>query len=237
MFKPRNDKFSNKHKGSGKFDGKFGNFNKGRDKGFGGGFNKGRDKGFGGGGGWDREERVVFDAVCDRCGSPCTVPFKPTGSRPVLCNSCFKKEGDSGPKRFGDKDRSFQREDRGFRKGGGFRKDGGFHKGDDRGPDLKGLEHQLQDINRKLDLLLDSLAPSSPKKKKKGDRKKEAPAVIEEVDEDEDDLPDEDADDIDDDDLEDDEDIDDDLDADEDLDDEDDDDDEEEETDSEKVDE
>jgi CxxC-x17-CxxC domain-containing protein len=218
MFKPRNDKFSNKSKGGGKFDGKFGSFNKSRDKGFGGGFNKGRDRGgrdFGGGG-WDREERAVFDAVCDRCGSPCTVPFKPTGSRPVLCKSCFKQEGDAGPKRFGrDRERpSFHRDDRDFRKGGGFNKGGDFRKSRDSQPDLKGLERQLADINRKLDRLMDALAPQPPQKKKKGGKKKEEPAVIEEVDEDK--IPAEGADDLaamdnddDDDDLDDEEDFDD----------------------------
>ncbi|MBN2352474.1 MAG: hypothetical protein JXD23_07885 [Spirochaetales bacterium] len=204
MFKPKHDKFSDKRKGGGKFGG----FNKSRDKGFGGGFNKGRDKGdrsFGGG--WDREERAVFDAVCDQCGRSCTVPFKPTGSRPVLCKQCFKGESDSGPKRFGGKDRgrpSFRNQDRDFRKGG------------ERQPDLKGLERQMRDINRKLDLILESLAPAEPKKKKKaGGKKKEA--IMEE----ENPL---DETDIDDDMTDDDEDYDDDFEDDEDLDDDDDDD-------------
>jgi CxxC-x17-CxxC domain-containing protein len=212
MFKPRRDKFSNKHKGGGTFDGKFGNFNKSRGKGDGG-------FGGGGGGGWDREEHVVFDAVCDRCGSPCTVPFKPTGSRPVLCKRCFK-EGDGGQKHFGGKGRerqSFQRDDRDFRKGGDFR------QSNDRQPDLKGLERQLNDINRKLDLLLGTIAPRSSDKKKKGG-KKEKEVVKEEADEDDLDVDDVDVDDdpIDDDDMDDDEDLDDEEDFDDDEEDEDD---------------
>jgi CxxC-x17-CxxC domain-containing protein len=40
----------------------------------------------GGGGGAERER---FDIVCDQCGKPDTVPFKPQVGRPVLCGYCF----------------------------------------------------------------------------------------------------------------------------------------------------
>jgi len=40
----------------------------------------------GGGGGAERER---FDIVCDQCGKPDTVPFKPQVGRPVLCAYCF----------------------------------------------------------------------------------------------------------------------------------------------------
>ena len=33
--------------------------------------------------------RVMYDAVCARCGKPCKVPFKPTDGRPVYCSECF----------------------------------------------------------------------------------------------------------------------------------------------------
>lgn len=35
--------------------------------------------------------RTFHEAVCNTCGAETTVPFKPTGSRPVLCRSCFEK--------------------------------------------------------------------------------------------------------------------------------------------------
>lgn len=41
----------------------------------------------------------VFDAVCDKCGKPCKVPFQPTPGKPVYCSRCFEdksKENDSG---------------------------------------------------------------------------------------------------------------------------------------------
>lgn len=61
----------------------------------------------GGGGGYQREERVMHDAVCAECGKNTQVPFVPTGSRPVYCSDCFRNQrGDS-------RGRSYQ--------GGGYR--------------------------------------------------------------------------------------------------------------------
>jgi CxxC-x17-CxxC domain-containing protein len=31
--------------------------------------------------------------TCSECGMETTVPFKPTQGRPVLCRSCFQKQG------------------------------------------------------------------------------------------------------------------------------------------------
>lgn len=43
----------------------------------------------------------MHKTVCSNCGKECEVPFKPTGSKPVLCNECFEKKGSgSDPKRF-----------------------------------------------------------------------------------------------------------------------------------------
>jgi len=36
----------------------------------------------------DRPE--LFKATCANCGKACEVPFRPTGSKPVLCRDCFK---------------------------------------------------------------------------------------------------------------------------------------------------
>ncbi len=81
-------------------------FNKfgGKGKGFGGGgFNKG---GFGGGRGGFRKggfgdrgqsfPSSMHKATCAECGSPCEVPFKPNGRKPVLCSNCFKKDDQGG---------------------------------------------------------------------------------------------------------------------------------------------
>jgi|SRR3989344_5257575 len=37
------------------------------------------------------EQRIVHEAICDRCGNRCELPFKPTGIKPVYCSSCHKK--------------------------------------------------------------------------------------------------------------------------------------------------
>lgn len=43
--------------------------------------------------------REEFDVTCATCGKATTVPFKPTGARPVLCRDCFSK--DRPPRREG----------------------------------------------------------------------------------------------------------------------------------------
>jgi CxxC-x17-CxxC domain-containing protein len=37
----------------------------------------------------DQGAKDYFPATCDNCGRPAYVPFKPTGSKPVLCRDCF----------------------------------------------------------------------------------------------------------------------------------------------------
>ena len=62
----------------------------------------GRGGGFGGRGGVgrdrdsDRRPTQMHDAVCTQCGKQCQVPFRPTGSKPVLCSECFRPDGNSG---------------------------------------------------------------------------------------------------------------------------------------------
>ena len=54
----------------------------------------------GGGGGFrnDRGPREEHEVTCAECGTETTVPFKPSGDRPVLCKDCFR---DSRPPRGG----------------------------------------------------------------------------------------------------------------------------------------
>ena len=47
-----------------------------------------RDGGGGGGGGGQRE---MFIVVCASCGADATVPFRPSGDRPVYCSDCFNR--------------------------------------------------------------------------------------------------------------------------------------------------
>src|SRR3989344_6506457 len=71
--------------------GRSGGFSRGRDRNFSGGGGFGRDRGFDRG----RRNTEMFDTTCSTCGKSCQVPFKPTGSKPVLCSDCFGKS-DSG---------------------------------------------------------------------------------------------------------------------------------------------
>lgn len=57
--------------------------------GSGGGFRNGN--GSGGGFRGNRQPREEFSATCSDCGKKCTVPFKPTQGKPVLCRDCYKK--------------------------------------------------------------------------------------------------------------------------------------------------
>ena len=38
-------------------------------------------------------DRQMHDVVCSKCGKDCQVPFKPTASKPVFCDDCFKQDG------------------------------------------------------------------------------------------------------------------------------------------------
>ncbi len=36
-------------------------------------------------------QKKMFEIKCTQCGKSATVPFKPTGGRPVYCKSCYSK--------------------------------------------------------------------------------------------------------------------------------------------------
>ena len=81
--------------GRGRFDrppgrGGFG----GRDRGDGRGRGRDDDRGsFGGRGRDGRTERhEMHDAVCDKCGNDCQVPFRPTEGKPIYCEDCYKNK-------------------------------------------------------------------------------------------------------------------------------------------------
>ena len=59
------------------------------------------DKSFGGGFGSGKP--IMHSATCAECGSRCQVPFKPNGSKPVLCSNCFGNDNRSGSKSFDSK--------------------------------------------------------------------------------------------------------------------------------------
>ena len=44
----------------------------------------------GGGGYRERRPRELFEAVCADCGKTASVPFRPSGAKPVYCSDCFQ---------------------------------------------------------------------------------------------------------------------------------------------------
>lgn len=49
-------------------------------------------KSWGGSGDRDRGPVTMYQAVCDQCGKPCEVPFRPTQGKPVYCDVCFRSK-------------------------------------------------------------------------------------------------------------------------------------------------
>lgn len=141
------------------------------DRSFGGG-NRG-GSGFGGNrGGFDRNrnDRQMYDAICDKCGKDCQVPFQPTGEKPVYCSNCFEKN--SG--RDGGSERSF---------GGGNRDFAGnnrrFEARDTKDYSQDNTRSEIEALNKKLDKIIDLLMAQKPvvvaEKKVKKAKKIEAP--------------------------------------------------------------
>jgi CxxC-x17-CxxC domain-containing protein len=62
-----------------------------------GGFGKPQRGGFGSG--RDSERPMMHKAVCSDCGNDCEVPFRPNGTKPVLCSSCFSVQKDGGDRK------------------------------------------------------------------------------------------------------------------------------------------
>ncbi|MFZ5753477.1 MAG: zinc-ribbon domain containing protein [Bacillota bacterium] len=41
-------------------------------------------------GGYGRTQREMYSATCSSCGKSTTVPFQPTGDKPVYCRDCYQ---------------------------------------------------------------------------------------------------------------------------------------------------
>lgn len=40
-------------------------------------------------GGYGQSDRQMYEAPCANCGKTATVPFKPSGDKPVYCRDCY----------------------------------------------------------------------------------------------------------------------------------------------------
>lgn len=105
---------------------------------------------------------TMHKATCSRCGKECEVPFRPTGSKPVYCNDCFREVG--GSENRGDSRRS---------EGGNFSRQEAPNYG-----------KQFEQLNNKLDKILRLLAPDAGlneapvMSEKKAAKKAEKPVII-----------------------------------------------------------
>lgn len=132
----------------------------------------------------------MHQAVCDKCGKDCEVPFRPTGGKPIYCKDCFKniepkKSGGRGFQRFDFSDRKMYKAicdkckkecEVPFRPTGGkpvYCKDC-FGKDEKVGiKDSNQFNEQFALLNTKLDEILNTLVSSAVKAEPK---KKEIPA-------------------------------------------------------------
>ncbi|MFH1456696.1 MAG: CxxC-x17-CxxC domain-containing protein [Patescibacteria group bacterium] len=87
-----------------------------------------------------RDRQQMHDAVCDKCGKNCQVPFKPTNDKPIFCDDCFrfKKDGNRG--------------------GRDSVRDSGRNSGE--------VMEQISLLNSKIDKLINMLTPKAVEKPK-----------------------------------------------------------------------
>ncbi len=52
-----------------------------------------------------KKDVELFKTTCTTCGKPCEVPFRPDGSKPVLCRDCFAQKNASPASTYGQNDR------------------------------------------------------------------------------------------------------------------------------------
>ena len=132
----------------------------GGDRGGSRGGDRGGDRGgFGGNRGGERRQVEMHKATCSTCGKPCEVPFRPDGSKPVLCSECFGKNRSDD--RNGVERRDNFSNDRGARK-----PERSFDAPrPDRGPspDFKALTEQIKVLESKMHEVLE-LLKETPKK-------------------------------------------------------------------------
>lgn len=121
-----------------------------------GGDRGGGRRSFGGGGGRsfgrsDDRPREMFKTVCSDCGKDCEVPFRPTTGKPVYCSDCFEKVGGRSSDSGRSERPSFDR------------------------PQAPRVDNSknFDDLNSKLDKIIELLTPKVKEKVKKTPLKKD----------------------------------------------------------------
>ena len=103
-----------------------------------------------------RRRPSLHDAVCDKCGKDCQVPFKPSGDKPIYCRDCFEKKGGR------DGDRSSQRVFR--RRSFGGRDSGRSLQNNISDRSILQLIEKIGILNTKLDTIINLLSSAGKKK-------------------------------------------------------------------------
>jgi len=119
-----------------------------------GDFKKRGEKRFSGRGGFsgsrDRGSVTMYPAICDKCGKPCEVPFKPTSGKPVYCSACFEGKKETGNNRGGSR---FSQKSYGSYKApikSDFSSDASKENNNE-------IKKQLEILNGKMDLLIKAI--------------------------------------------------------------------------------
>ncbi len=127
-----------------------------------------KERDFGGGGrgfsGRNSGRSEMFEATCSECHRDCQVPFRPNGRKPVLCSTCFGKQGGMSQDR-GRGDRSFGRPsfgDRDDRRSHGPRE---FSGNRPQSQNTENFKEQFTLLNAKLDRVIDLLERAVPPSK------------------------------------------------------------------------
>ena len=114
----------------------------------------------------DRDSRrpSLHDAVCDKCGKDCQVPFRPSGDKPVYCSDCFDKKGGSDSNRSRDRG--------GFpRRSFGGRDSRRPSRGNIDNRSISQLVEKIEILNNKLNTIIDLLSSAGEKKLKSVENK------------------------------------------------------------------
>lgn len=92
--------------------------------------------------------REMFDAVCDKCGKDCKVPFRPSNDKPIYCSECFESvERDRDDGNF--RDTREPRRSRSF----------SSNRSQPDNKELEQLKEQLCSMSAKLDKILKIITP------------------------------------------------------------------------------
>ena len=103
--------------------------------------------------GGDRPQMQLHKATCSNCKKSCEVPFKPDGTKPVLCRDCFSNSKDDHQVRRPERRDEAGRGDRGFNTA---------RPPQTSGPDLKELKEQVSRLEAKVTEVLALLKSTSP---------------------------------------------------------------------------